>query len=67
MQDSLQVGCIERVRDLNREVEQRIHRQWPSTDLAFQSPSLKQFHGDERCSFVLANLVYRADVGMIQG
>jgi len=70
------VSRIERLGDLNGQVEQLIGRERcagrsgsrtrPSRNPVFQRLALQQFHGDERLAVVLANVVEGADVGMIE-
>ena len=64
--DSLRVCRIESVGDLNRNFQHFRHREWLSQDAMLEGHALHQLHGEEGVAIVLADFVYRADVGMIQ-
>ena len=66
MHDSLGVGGVQAVGDLNADLEElgNIHRL--AGDAVFQGLAFEKFHGDEGAPFELADIVNRADVGVIQ-
>src|ERR1700756_3881850 len=57
---------IQRVRDLNSQIQHALHRQRSSADQVLQRLPVQKLHGDERLPLVFANLVDRADVGMVE-
>jgi hypothetical protein len=65
--NALSVGCIERVRDLYSEREQRLQLHRTVTDHVLQGLAIQILHGDERLALVLPNLVNGADVRVVQG
>jgi hypothetical protein len=60
------VRGIERVGDLNSDVEQGLRIKWLFGDAVFQRGAIEELHHDERLSFMPANLVDGADVGMAE-
>ena len=58
---------VQRVRDLNRQVKQRIRLQGLTLDTLLERLAFQQLHRDERLVCVFADLVDCADIGMIQG
>ena len=66
MNDALAVGGIERVGNLDCQVKKQLGLQRLAGDLVLQGHAIEKLHGDERAPFVIADLVNRADVGMIQ-
>src|SRR5271157_267702 len=78
MDDPLRVRRVQRVGELDRQVQQSIERKGralPSRGSAERSPTnqllerlpLQQFHGNERSTAVLVDVVDGADTGMIEG
>src|SRR5258707_923729 len=67
MNDAFGVGGVERVGDLDPQPQQDIDLQRLSRDAMFQGHAIQIFHGDEAPALVLADLVYRADVRVIEG
>jgi len=65
--DALAVRGVEGVGNLDRECEQALLLHGAAIDQMFQRLSGQAFHHDEEVSVVLADLVNRADVGMVQG
>ncbi len=67
MDDPLGVGGIQRVGDLDRQVQdlRRLHRL--SADAVLECLALQQLHGDEGLPLVLVDVVDRADVGVVEG
>ena len=66
MDDALRVGGVQRIGNLDGEVEQFVRlEQFPGNAL-LQGLALQQLHSDEGLAFVLADFVNRADVGMVQ-
>ena len=71
MDDSLLVGGIEAIGDLDREVQQfsQPFPRFPSLtlfDALPQCPAFQQLHHDDWLLFILSELVDRTDVAMIQ-
>ena len=66
MNDALGMRCFERIGDLNAEIEKLLGLECPALDAMLESLALEQLHGDEWLAVVLADLVNRADVRMIQ-
>ncbi len=64
--DALGVRRIQRVCDLNAQIEQQIEVERPAGDAVLQRGAVQKLHGDERAAFVLADFVDGADVGMVQ-
>jgi hypothetical protein len=50
----------------NRQIEQRIEREGPERDPLLQGDAAQQFHRDEGAAIVLADVVDRADVRVIE-
>ena len=67
MDDALGVSAVERVRDLDGEIEETIERHGLAVDHALEGLALEQFHGDEVAATLLADLVDGADARMIEG
>ena len=65
--DVFGVRGIQRVGDLDGQRQQifAVHR--APVDAVLQRLPIQEFHGDERLAVLLANIVNRADVGMVQG
>ncbi len=66
MHDSLGVSRVECIRHLNGHREQNFQIQWPPPNTVLQGRAIEVFHGDKRQAILLANVVNRADVGMIE-
>ncbi len=64
--DALGMRGVERIGNLDREREQRVHLQRTPGDHVLQSHAVQIFHGDERLAILLADVVNGADVGMVQ-
>ena len=67
MHNAGRVGRVQRVGNFDGQVEQGFSFQWPSRNSALQGQAIEKLHGDKRLVLMLANLVDRANVGMIQG
>ena len=65
--DAAAVRGVERLGDLDREVEHPRGRQRSFFDQLLDGPPFEQLHHDERLPVVLAELVDRADVRVLQG
>jgi hypothetical protein len=61
------MGRVQRLRDLNRQRQERFHLHRPARDLVIQGFSIQEFHCDKALVAVPANLVNSADVWMVQG
>ena len=66
MNDSLAVGGAECIRNLGPPFKHFIERQRLAGDAMLQRRAFHEFHGNKRLTVLLANLVDRANVGMIQ-
>lgn len=64
--DPLPVRRVEGVGDLGAEIEDRRFRHRARREERLERLPLEQFHGEEALSFVLAEIVDRADVWMVQ-
>ena len=64
--DSLCMGRIQGIRDVDADLEQIIRRQWTTRDPVFQRLPIQKLHGDEMPSLIFVNFIDRADVGMIE-
>ena len=67
MDDAFAVGGVERVGDLNGEIEQIVEFHGAAGDGVLQGLAVEKFHGDEGFAVGFADIVNRADVGMVQG
>src|ERR1700746_245573 len=65
--DSFGMGCVERVRDLDAQIEHLFDFERLTIDLMPEGLPFQQFHGDEGSTIGLVNLMDRADVWMVQG
>ena len=66
MHDSLRVRRIEAVGDLDADLQELRDLDGPGGDAVLERLALEQLHGDERPTLELADVVDRADVGMIE-
>ena len=66
MDDSLAVRAVERIGDLDADVDDLVGLQGPGREPIPKRLSLHQLHDDERVALVLADVVDRADVRVIQ-
>ena len=66
MDDSLRVRRVQRVRDLNRQVKQRIRLQGLTLDMLLERLAFQQLHRDERLPLALVNVVDRTNVRVIE-
>jgi hypothetical protein len=64
--NSLGMSGIERVGDLDREREEQVRFHRTIADAVFQRHAVEKLHDDEGFPVVLADLVNRADVRVIQ-
>ncbi len=64
--DAAAVGGVERLGDLPREVDDPRRRHRPVLDQLTHRDALEPLHDDERLALVLAELVDRTDVRMLQ-
>src|SRR5450631_1055963 len=65
--DAFGVGGVERVGELNAEVEQAIERQRTAGELRVKTLALQQLHRNKGLAFLVFYRVDGADVGMVQG
>ena len=66
MDDALGVGRVQRVGDLDSSDSNASVSSGLPGDAMLQSFAIQELHGDERLAVLLADLVNRADIGMIQ-
>ena len=66
MDNPFGVRRVQGVGNLDGRIEQIFEFQWAGLKALFERQTLQEFHGDEGLALVLANLVNRADSGMIQ-
>src|SRR5947207_1313843 len=66
MDDSLAMCGIERIRHLNRDVQNLIVRQGPLQQSLSKRLSFQKLHGDERLALVLVDLVNCADIFVVE-
>ena len=64
--DSLRMGRIEAVGDLNADLQELRDFDRFGGDSVLESLALEQFHGDERPTLELSDVVNRADVGIVE-
>ena len=67
MHDALGVRGLERVGDLDGQIQQPLRSERLALDHVLQRGAFQQLHDDEGLAFVLADLVDGADVRVIQG
>ena len=67
MEDPFRVGGLQRVADLNAQIQQFVSPQRFARDTLSKRLALQQFHDDVGPVFVPADVVDRADVWMVQG
>ena len=65
--NSAGVGGIERVGDLDSQIEQLFNLERTALDLVFEGYAVQILHGDEGLPVLLADVVNGADIGMVQG
>ena len=66
MDDSLGVGRIERICNLDGQRQQNFQIERPPRNVVLQSHAIQEFHGDERLPVLLPDVVNGADIGVIQ-
>jgi len=66
MDDALRMCCIERVGNLDAEIEHRFDLQRFSSDLVLEGLTFEVLHSDEGPSFIFPNVVNRADIRVIE-
>src|SRR5215471_2764494 len=66
MDDALRVRGVQPVCYVNRHIEQRFWFHRAASDGVFQRLTFEKFHCDERSAVLFANVVDRADIGMVQ-
>ena len=67
MDDALGMRRIERVGNLNSQVEQEVDRQRLAVDAMLERLPLEKLHREKGAAVVFANVVDRADIRMIEG
>ena len=67
MDNALGVGSVERIRDFDGELQQKVGLERLAGDAVLQGEAVQVFHDDEGLAVLLVDLVDGADVGMIQG
>ena len=66
MDDAALVRAVERVGHLNSEIDDIVGLERRAREAIAQGLPLQQLHHDEGLAFVLADIVNRADVGVIE-
>src|ERR1700735_2451160 len=64
--DSLRVGRIEAVGDLDADLQKLRYLDGLAANAVFESPALEQLHGDKRTSVKFSDIVNGANVGVIE-
>src|SRR5438876_4344705 len=64
--DTLGVRSVESIGDLNSKWEHRLQFHWTVADHVLERCAIQEFHGDERLSILLTDVVNGANVRMIQ-
>src|SRR6266851_878637 len=67
MNDSLAMSRVERVGNLDSQIEHLFQRKGLACDAVFQGLAFQKLHGDEGRAVLLVNLVDGANVGVVQG
>ena len=67
MHDAFGVSGVERIGDFDRQRDQTFDFHRAAGDHVLQGHAIEEFHGDEALAVVLANLVNRANAGVIEG
>ncbi len=66
MNDAFGMGGIERVRDLDAEVEDEVDGQRLAVDAVLERLSFEKFHGQKGPALLFADVIDGADVGVVQ-
>src|SRR6516164_4818639 len=66
MDDALCMRSVERVGDFDADIKQDFQVHWTTHDEVFKGLTIEKFHGDERHTVLLVNLVDSANVGVVQ-
>ena len=66
MNNASRVRRIQRVRDLDTQRQDRFQLHRTVADHVLECSARQKFHDQERAAFLLANVINRADVGMVQ-
>src|SRR5580698_6388882 len=66
MHNSFGVGSVQRISNLDPQREQRFNFQRTPSNAAFQSDAIQKFHGNEGFPILLANVMNRANIRMVQ-
>src|SRR2546426_8661004 len=65
--DAFGMSGVESVGDLNRQTQQDFRlKGFPGNEMLQRCP-VQKLHGNERLSILLANVINRADIGVVQG
>ena len=64
--NALGVSRIQRIGNLNPQIEQLIGLHGAALNAVFQGLSFQKFHHDERLTFVVTDVMNDTDVGMVQ-
>ena len=65
MHDPPGMRRVQRIGNLDGQRQQAIHSERTAPDTVLQRHALKEFHGDESLSTLLADVVNRANIGMV--
>jgi hypothetical protein len=66
MDDVARMRRVERIGDLNSELDQTVDRQRTIVDFALQGSSFEQLEDEERPALIVSDFMDRADVRMVQ-
>src|SRR5579872_434268 len=61
------VGCLERIRNLDSQGKHCLHFQRSARDEVFEGHAIEKLHSDEYLQVLFADLIDRANIGMVQG
>jgi len=67
MDNPFRVCGIQCIGNLNAELQDLLDRQWLALNSVLERLPLQALHADKGPTFVLTNVVNRADVGVVQG
>ena len=66
MHDSLDVGCVERICDLNAEVQNFFERERLALNATFQGLSIQELHRNEVLTVLFTDVVNRVNVRVVE-
>jgi len=66
MDNAFSVRRVQGVGNLGCQIEQQLNLQWLTQEAMLQRDAIEKLHRDEGAAFFFADVVNRADVGMVQ-